>query len=133
MKIINVTTHPLVFSINEQDYAVPPCGVVITVEVISEPFRNLTDIADLPGLSEDEKAYMQVFGTELVKVSYRFNSETEKALTKLESENPGAIIVGSMIAAQAFPGRVYCAVTLPGYERVKPELKRLDPCRFTGF
>ena len=43
------------------------------------------------------------------------------------------VIVGSIIAAQAYPGVVSGLVPVPGYERVAPAEKRMRCDRFTTF
>lgn len=43
------------------------------------------------------------------------------------------IVVGSIIAAQAYPGLVVGMTPAPGYERVPPAEKRMDPNKFTIF
>lgn len=42
-------------------------------------------------------------------------------------------IVGSMLAAQAYPGRVVGMCPVPGFERVAPSEKRMRCDRFTTF
>ena len=59
--------------------------------------------------------------------------EAEEALARLEAENPGAIIVGGIIAAQAFPKRVLAIVPVEGFERVPPAEKRMRDDKFTVF
>lgn len=43
------------------------------------------------------------------------------------------VIVGSMIAAQAYPEDVVAMIPVPGYERVKPAEKRMRCDKFTMF
>ena len=43
------------------------------------------------------------------------------------------VIVGSIIAAQAYPGQVMAMTPSPGYERVPPDQKRMNPFKFTTF
>lgn len=43
------------------------------------------------------------------------------------------VVVGSIIAAQAYPGRVVAMTPAPGYERVAPSEKRMRPDKFTIF
>lgn len=43
------------------------------------------------------------------------------------------IILGSIIAAQAYPGDVVAMVPAPGYERVPPAEKRMRADKFTVF
>lgn len=44
-----------------------------------------------------------------------------------------AVVVGSIIAAQAFPGIVVAMTPAPGFERVSPDQKRMNPDKFTVF
>lgn len=43
------------------------------------------------------------------------------------------VIVGSIIAAQAYPGEVVAMTPVPGYERVAPNEKRMRCDKFTTF
>lgn len=43
------------------------------------------------------------------------------------------VIVGSMIAAQAYPEDIVAMTPVPGYERVKPADKRMRCDKFTTF
>lgn len=61
---------------------------------------------------------------------------TEDGLDIIRSaiENAGAdIVVGSIIAAQAYPGQVVAMTPCKGYERVPPAEKRMSPYKFTMF
>ena len=52
--------------------------------------------------------------------------------TYVESYSDGTlIIVGSIIAAQAYPGNVYAMTPAPGYERAKEKLMSCE--KFTTF
>ena len=62
-------------------YEVPPCGVVISA----------TPVEEFVGYHSS--------GAELVQTRFVSSPEAEEALARLETENPGAIIVGSIIAA----------------------------------
>ena len=114
--MINVTPHALNFR-NEDgtEFELAPSGVVINATPTDEP------------------AGLHASGAELVRVRFVANSDAITALDKLEAENPGAVIVGSMIAAQAFPGRVVGMVAAVGYERRPPAEKRMNPNKFTTF
>lgn len=56
---------------------------------------------------------------------------------KQEFDNLGLsgrlVIVGSIIAAQGFPGEVAAMVPVPGFERVAPAEKRMRSDKFTIF
>ena len=43
------------------------------------------------------------------------------------------MVVGSIIAAQAYPGLVVAMVPAPGYERRPPAEKRMRPDKFTIY
>lgn len=43
------------------------------------------------------------------------------------------IIVGSIIAAQAYPGDVVAMTPAPGFERLPPAEKRMNPDKFTTY
>ena len=51
----------------------------------------------------------------------------------VKTELPNCIIVGSIIAAQAYAGKVFAMTPMPGFERVAPAEKRMNPAKFTTF
>ncbi len=115
-RIVNVTPHPLNF--RDQDgteFEVPTSGVIINASAVEDKVENHSS------------------GAELVRVRFVPNEESVAALDRIEAENPGAVIVGSIIAAQAFPGRVLALTAAPGYERRPPAEKRMNPNKFTTF
>lgn len=114
-EIINVTPHPITFADGDGVIVIPPCGTVISATPeeteVPSPFPGVT----------------------LVRTAFVPNDEAVAALDSLEAAHPGAIIVGSIIAAQAFPGRVLAMVPAPGFERVPPAEKRMRLDKFTTF
>ena len=116
MKVINTTPHLIRFQNTDGEvYEVEPCGVLINARPV------------------EEFAGIHPSGAELVRTRFVADPASEEALTKLERENPGAVIIGSIIAAQAFPGRVLAMVPAPGFERVPPAEKRMRDDKFTTF
>jgi len=114
--ILNVTPHPVTMVSQEGEvYTVEPCGTLINARPVEEPAGTHTS------------------GAELVRTRFMTDPESEEALSRLEAENPGAVIIGSIIAAQAFPGRVLAMVPAPGFERVPPAEKRMRDDKFTTF
>lgn len=116
MKIINVTPHPV--TLQDQAgrvYTIEPCGVLVNARPVEEP------------------AGLHPSGAALVRTRFVADPASEEALSRLEAENPGAVIIGSIIAAQAFPGRVFAMVPAPGFERVPPAEKRMRDDKFTTF
>lgn len=115
MKILNTTPHTITFGDTDHCYEVPPCGIVISARAVETP------------------AGIHLSGAELVRTGFVADAANESALAGLEAENPGAIIVGSIIAAQAFPGRVVAMVPAMGFERVPTSEKRMRDDKFTIF
>ena len=70
-------------------------------------------------------------GALLVRTTFSPSAEGEKELAEIEARNLTPI--GSIISAQAWPGRVFGLVPVAGYER-KPPAERLYRCdKFTVF
>lgn len=116
VKIINATPHAINFRDEDgTEFEIPPCGFTINA------------------LAQNEDAGKHAAGVDLVRVRFTADQQAEACLEELERENPGAVIVGSMIAAQAFPGRVVAMIAATGYERRPPSEKRMRPDRFTTF
>ena len=115
-KIINTTPHPITFrSEDGAEFTIAPCGV----------FINARPVEELMGAPRD--------GVQFVRVQFVPEIASVDALDKLDAENPGAIIVGSIIAAQAFPGRVFGMTPAAGFERVPVDQKRMNPNKFTTY
>jgi hypothetical protein len=116
MKIINVTPHTINFRAEDgSEFEVATSGFV----------ANATPVEESVGIHPS--------GVELVRVRFASDEATLAKIAEIESANPGAVIVGSMIAAQAFPGRVVAMVAAPGFERRPPAEKRMNPAKFTTF
>jgi hypothetical protein len=73
--------------------------------------------------------------TGFVKTAFVPTEEGRETIRSVrESEGGDAvIIVGSIIAAQAYPGEVVAMTPAVGFERVPPAEKRANPFRFTVF
>lgn len=68
----------------------------------------------------------------LVRVGFSGNDTGLQIIE--EAKAAGAhVIVGSIIAAQAYPGDVVAMVPAPGYGRVPPDQRRMSPLKFTTF
>ena len=116
MKIINVTPHSISFlAPNGEEYQAPMSGVVLNARFV------------------DECAGTHATGAALVRTRIEATEESLLALDSIEAENPGALVVGSLIAAQAFPGRVVALIAAPGYERKPASEKRMLDNKFTTF
>lgn len=116
IKIVNATAHAINFQKRSgRIYKVEPCGVILSAMMVEE----------IEGEHES--------GPQLISSKFVPTVEGEKDLSRLERENPGKIIVGSIIAAQTYPGRVFSLVMVPGCERVPAPYKRAWDYKFATW
>ena len=116
VRMVNVTKHPIRFQNSAGDtYELPTSGVVLDAEFVENS-------------SETHKS-----GVQIVRVKLAPAAGAKEKLEELERQHPGELIVGSLIAAQAFPCRVVALVSVEGYERVAADLKRMRDDKFTAF
>lgn len=67
-------------------------------------------------------------------VTPEFLPESNNLIDALqEYRDDGIYVIGSIIAAQAYPGLVFGMTPCAGYERVPPEQKRMNPNKFVMF
>ena len=59
--------------------------------------------------------------------------EIKETFSELYNDGETLVIIGSIIAAQAYPGEVVAMVPVPGFERVAPTEKRMRCDKFTVF
>jgi len=71
-------------------------------------------------------------GVTLVRTAFEPN-EAGYAVIERAMSAGADVIVGSLIAAQAYPGRVVAMTPAPGFERVPTNEKRMNPDKFTVF
>lgn len=112
--IINTTPHEITFGVGDHAVVNVPPMVLINAAAKEKPVRN-----------ED--------GVELVKTVFEATDEGKDIIAELKGKFANAVIVGSIIAAQAFPGDVVGMTPCPGFERVPPAEKRMNPHKFTTF
>lgn len=113
VEIINVTPHTITFGVGEG-----------TVEVPSHVIINAAAV---------EQHVKKEGGVEFVNTTFLANDKNRDIVIGLTKQFPNAVIVGSIIAAQAFPGKVVAMTPCPGFERVPPAEKRMNPHKFTTF
>jgi hypothetical protein len=112
--VVNVTPHPLSFLDNDELVTVPTSGVLVNAKIVNQERTEGTVTYCIPEFVSD--------------------SESEGKLSELEETLPaGTLVVGSIIAAQAYPGRVVGMTPAPGFERVPPAEKRMSTSRFTRY
>ena len=84
------------------------------------------------------RAVEEQVGDDLVRTVFHGTPEGEAILDAIEAwaDEKGfdnLRIIGSLIAAQAYPGRVLAMCPAPGFERVPPAQKRMTAEKFTTF
>lgn len=116
IKIINITPHELNIKgrMTGEKIIVPISGVLINAKV-------------------EEKLVKQTGDIQFVLSAFIADEEIKNDLLKFLSFKPEVIIVGSIIAAQAYLGLVYGLCLAPGFERVAPQDKLMSTVKFTTF
>lgn len=122
--IVNTTPHPLNFLNKEGETVVVPSSVA-PGEKTSPWVVNA-------------KAVEEQVGEDLVRTVFVGTPEGEKTLDAIEALAREAgydniRVIGSIIAAQAYPGRVLGMCPAPGFERVAPAEKRMTTQKFTVY
>jgi hypothetical protein len=112
--IFNSTPHPLTFW--SPDWPEP-----VTVE--PDEVINARPV---------EQVVERRNGVTLVRTAFEANEAGEAVIERALAAGAD-VIVGSLIAAQAYPGRVVAMTPVPGYERVPTNEKRMNPDKFTVF
>ena len=113
VEVVNTTPHTITFGVGTEVKEVPS-HCVVSARAVE------TKVAEKPGV-------------DLVETRFEAIPEAKEMVEAIKKAFPKAIIVGSIIAAQAFPGDIVAMTPLPGYERVAPSEKRMDPHKFTIF
>lgn len=118
MVVVNSTPHPI--TMQDMD----------TGELVSVPTSELIN-------AKVEETAVSDF---LVKSIFVATPEGEATINMFEEifkqefpKERRLIIIGSIIAAQAFPGRVFGMTPVPGFERVPPQEKRMRNDKFVTF
>lgn len=118
--IVNATPHPIRFQKEN--------GVI--VEIPSDP--NLVISA---------KAVEKKISDLYVETKFEKTPEGEHILDEIYEWYAGEayegkeklVVVGSVLAAQAYKGEVAAMTPAKGFERVAPDLKRMNPHKFTIY
>lgn len=108
--ILNCTPHPIRFLDGGAVHEVGPSGFTLKADVIEQPAGERD-------------------GCELVHITFVPSEEGERELAEIEAQ--GLMPVGSIISAQAWPGRVFALVPVKGLERAAKKLFRSD--KFTVY
>ena len=114
--VVNTTPHPV--SMQDMDgtlITVPP-SVLINAKAEERKVSDLFIRTEFVGTDEG-----------------KINIADIKADFARQFHNGTLVIIGSIIAAQAYPGEVAAMTPVEGYERVAPDQKRMRCDKFTTF
>jgi len=113
---INTTPHSITLKsvLTEEEFTLPVSGILIN--------------------SKPEEVTAGGNGSiKFVQTTFVSNQEDIAKIDYLKQHYPNCIIIGSIIAAQAYPGKVCGMVPYPGLERVPIEQKKMQAEKFTIF
>lgn len=114
--ILNTTPHPLTMQNTDGELVTVPTSVLINAKAEEKAVDNLFVETVFVGTPE---------GTEIIR---------DIEGTYAETGCPDRlVIIGSIIAAQAYKGKVVGLCPVKGYERVAPSEKRMRCDKFTVF
>lgn len=108
IKVVNTTPHPVTLVTGDltSTFHVEASGVLINATAKTEIL--------------EEKA-----GIKFQQTSFVADEATKQALVSFKESNPEVVIIGSLIAAQAYPGLVCAMVAHPEFLRVPPQEKKM--------
>ena len=114
IEVINTTNHPLNFiDPDDGEIIVPTSGIVVSAKAV-------------------EKVVMETKGVKLVRTEFVPDNETQKLIEEIIEKSEGSILlIGSVIAAQAYPQQIVAMTPAQGYERAKE--KKMNPRKFVVF
>lgn len=107
--VVNTTPHP-VNMVNDDlslQVTIPCSGVLINAKAVTSSVDSGID------------------GVKYQHTSFVADQNTLDALRAFKVNNPDVVIIGSLIAAQAYPGLVVAMVAHPDYMRVAPADKKM--------
>ena len=114
--VVNTTPHPITFQDGADTVTVPASRELLINAVPTEQaVDDLLVKTTFSGSSDGMQIIDAIRGTPMPEGARR------------------RLIVGSIIAAQAYPGLVVAMTPAPGYERVAPAEKRMSVKKFTTY
>lgn len=114
VRILNCTPHNILFLDGDAEVSVDKCGATLLARPVETP--------------AEERGRAQ-----LVKTVFETSSQGLEELEAIEREAPGVLLVGSIVSAQAYPGRVVGMIPAAGFERAAPADKRYSSVKYTVF
>lgn len=114
VKVINTTPHSITFleSDGETITIVPECGFILNANPVEVEIES------------------QIEGVKFVKTVFEATKEGNEFINSIPSD---VLVVSSLLAAQAYPGKAVALTPFPGYERKPIPEKRMNTDKFTVF
>lgn len=119
--VVNTTPHDVVMQdMDGLIVTVPPCGSLVNASAKEMPIdeTGLFVRTVFTGTMDGERV--------IKKLNEQFNRLNYPKGYRL-------VILGSMIAAHAYPGKVFAMTPVPGFERVPSAEKRMRCDKFTTY
>lgn len=114
--IVNTTPHTITFQDGD---------ALISIDSTTEDIINAT---------VSEEVADEQNGITFVRSKFNGSDDGKAKIERLHAEyGEDAIIVGSILVAQAYPGEVFGMTPVPGFERVAPAEKRMRIDKFTTY
>lgn len=114
--VLNTTPHSLTMQDTNGELVTVPTSVLINAKAEEKAVDDLFVETVFVGTSEGKETIRDIEGT------YAETNCSDRL-----------VIIGSIIAAQAYKGKVVGLCPVPGYERVAPAEKRMRCDKFTVF
>ena len=115
-KFVNTTPHSITLQSSDGTlYNVPPCGEVVNARL------------------EEVDNGIHPSGVSLVKTVPKGDKEGLRIIEEIyDSVGKDCIVIGSMLAVQAYPNLIFGMVPVQGFERVPPDQKRMRTDKFSS-
>lgn len=114
--VVNTTPHPVTMQDIDGTLVYVPNSILINAKAVERKVSDLFVKTEFVGADEG-----------------KINIADIKAEFAKQFHNGTLVIIGSIIAAQAYPGEVAAMTPVEGFERVAPEEKRMRCDKFTTF
>lgn len=125
-QVLNYTPHQIIFREGERDIIVEPCGAKLSARAREKVVQTLDEQREIGGSGSS-------CVVEIVQTTFEPSGEGLQELEQINTHDPKLLVVGSIISAQAYPGKVYALIPTVGFERVPVEQKRMNPNKFTSY
>lgn len=114
VRVINCTPHVVIFIHDGRGIYAEPSGAKLSTNPV-------------------ERVVVKKGGADIVGTVFEPSEDGLGEIAVIEEADPKLLIVGPIISAQAYTGKVYGMTSAPGFERVAVDQKRMNPSKFTVY